>query len=164
MRGACWWIDRWRKSTAYICMNLEEQGLYRNLLDAMWLFDGRPIPDDLKALVTASGGDAKAWKRSGPKVLQWMRRVEGGWVNDTALEIMASKMASRESQAAKGRIRAGGAIRYKGKFTSPPPAELPAGEPAGEPAGTPADEPAGAPAENQPPDLDLCTTKIFYHS
>ncbi len=102
MRAAWWWIDRWRKSTAYICMSLEEQGLYRNLLDAVWLFDGRPIPDDLKALISASGGDAAAWERAGAKVLQWMRRVEGGWTNDTALAVMTETRALSAKRAEAG--------------------------------------------------------------
>lgn len=103
MRAAWWWIDRWRKSTAYICMNLEEQAMYRNLLDAVWLFDGRPIPDDPKTLITASGGDAEAWDRSGVKVLRWMRRVEGGWVNDTASEVMKETKALSRSRSKAGK-------------------------------------------------------------
>lgn len=89
MNGAWWWIDRWRKSSAFLCMTVEEQGLYRNLLDAVWLFDDGIIPDDKRSLIMASGGDAEAWEKSGPKVLKWMQRKRGGWTNETALEVKA---------------------------------------------------------------------------
>ena len=47
MRAAWWWIDRWRKSTAYTDMTAEEQGVYRNLLDELWLRDG-VLPGGIK--------------------------------------------------------------------------------------------------------------------
>jgi hypothetical protein len=40
MRAAWWWVDRWRKSTAYTDMTAEQQGVYRNLLDELWLRGG----------------------------------------------------------------------------------------------------------------------------
>lgn len=123
MRGAFWWIDRWRKSTAYICMSLEQQGLYRNLLDAVWLFDGRPIPNEEKALITASGGDAKAWKRSGATVLRWMRLVEGGWVNDTATEVIDSGASLSEARSAAGRNGAAKRWQTHGKRNSKQPSK-----------------------------------------
>jgi uncharacterized protein YdaU (DUF1376 family) len=102
MRAAWWWIDRWRKSTAYIEMTLEEQGLYRNLLDAIWLFEDGIIPDTPKALVTASGGDPEAWARSGENVLRWMERKGRGWTNSTALEIKEKTQDIHEKKAAAG--------------------------------------------------------------
>ena len=106
MRAAWWWIDRWRKSTAYICMSLEEQGLYRNLLDALWLFDDHAIPDTPKALITASGGDPEAWARSGPNVLKWMQRNEHGWTNRTAVEVIEKTISIHEARSKAGSLGA----------------------------------------------------------
>jgi hypothetical protein len=57
--GLMWWIDRWRKSTAFTDLTLEEQGAYRNLLDEGALRGGA-IPDDERVLAKASG-DALRW-------------------------------------------------------------------------------------------------------
>jgi len=56
-----WWIDRWRKSTAYTDMTLEQQGAYRNLLDEAWLRAGA-LPRDPRILAKASG-DPTRWPR-----------------------------------------------------------------------------------------------------
>jgi uncharacterized protein YdaU (DUF1376 family) len=106
LRGLMWWIDRWRTSSAYICMNIEQQGLYRNLLDTIVMFNGKPIPNDDKALITASGGDAKAWKRSGAVVLRWMQPVAGGWTNDTAIKVMEEGLALSQARGLSGRTGA----------------------------------------------------------
>lgn len=113
VRAEWWWIDRWRKSTAYICMSSEEQGIYRNLIDTLWLFDGKPIPDEPKALLIASGATAEEWVRSWPKVQKWMCRVEGGWTNDTALEMIqeSAQVLERRSEAGKK----GATARWDGK-------------------------------------------------
>jgi uncharacterized protein YdaU (DUF1376 family) len=97
MRAAWWWIDRWRKSTAYSDMTAEEQGLYRNLLDEVWHRSDGIIPDDSWILGRVSG-DPDAWKRSGAKVLTWMQRVEGGWTNETALEVQRQSLRRSENQ------------------------------------------------------------------
>jgi len=118
MRGAWWWIDRWRKSSAFICMTLEQQGLYRNLLDVIWLFDGKAIPDEEKALISASGGDARAWAEHGATVLKWMRRVEGGWTNDTATEIMTEARRLSKIRAEAGAKGARSRWQTDGKVDS----------------------------------------------
>ena len=102
MRAAWWWIDRWRKSTAYIEMTAEEQGLYRNLLDAVWLFDDGIIPDNQRCLVVASGGDPEAWARSGEKVLRWMQRKGRGWTNTTALGVKTETQRIHKVKSAAG--------------------------------------------------------------
>lgn len=84
MRAAWWWIDRWRKSTAYTDMTLAEQGAYRNLLDEIVLRKDGIIPEDS---VARASGDAGAWPAMSAKVLRWMKRVDGGWTNETALEV-----------------------------------------------------------------------------
>ena len=65
MRAAWWWIDRWRQSTAFTDMTAEEQGLYRNLLDEVWLREDCIIPDDPRILARVSG-DPEAWGRCRP--------------------------------------------------------------------------------------------------
>jgi uncharacterized protein YdaU (DUF1376 family) len=104
VRAAWWWIDRWRKSTAYMCMNAEQQGLYRNLLDSLWLFESHEIPDEPRALLMASGGDQEAWARSGATVLKWMRKTDTGWTHDTALEVIERYKDIRESRSEAGKI------------------------------------------------------------
>jgi len=59
MNALWWWIDRWRKSTAYTDMTLEQQGAYRNLLDEAWLRGGA-LPRDPRILAKASG-DSRRW-------------------------------------------------------------------------------------------------------
>lgn len=97
LRAAWWWIDRWRKSTAYTDMTAEEQGLYRNLLDEIWLRPDHIIPKDARILAKVSG-DPEAWRRSGEKVLQWMQRVPGGWTHETALEVIRQSRQRAEKQ------------------------------------------------------------------
>lgn len=68
MRGAIWWIDRWRASSAFRELTLEEQGAYRNLLDECWLAEGG-IPNTERALSMACG-DPAAWPRLRDAVLK----------------------------------------------------------------------------------------------
>ena len=97
MNAAWWWIDRWRKSTAYTDMTAEEQGLYRNLLDEVWLREDHIIPDDPRILARVSG-DHEAWKKHGKKVLKWMEKVDGGWTNNTAMEVINQSQRRAETQ------------------------------------------------------------------
>jgi hypothetical protein len=80
-------------------MTAEEQGLYMNLCHEVFLRDGAPIPDDERQLAKASG-DHEAWGRCGKKVLRWMYRVEGGWTNKTALEILQESKRRSAKQSA----------------------------------------------------------------
>lgn len=103
LRGLYWWIDRWRKSTAYTDLTLEQQGAYRNLLDEQTLRDG-PIPDDERILAKACG-DALAWPRVRDAVLARFERVDGGWINRTCAEVNAKGKdlrAKRSCAGAKG--------------------------------------------------------------
>jgi len=120
MRGSFWWIDRWRKSTAYTDMTLTEQGAYRNILDELWLRDGA-IPDDERTLARASG-DPLEWPAIRAKVMAHFHLTPEGWRNETHDEVAG---ASR-LQAEKGRKRAADAERSGGRFTSRTPAESPA--------------------------------------
>jgi uncharacterized protein YdaU (DUF1376 family) len=97
MRAAWWWIDRWRQSTAYTDMTAEEQGLYRNLLDEVWLREDCVIPDDQRILSRVSG-DPEAWGRCGEKVLAWMKKVPGGWTHMTALEVIGQSVRRAANQ------------------------------------------------------------------
>lgn len=84
VREARWRIDRWRKSSAYREMSAEEQGVYRNLLDELWLRDGA-IPDDEVAL--AKIGNEEAWPRVRETVLARFRRTPRGLTHETHDEI-----------------------------------------------------------------------------
>jgi len=87
LRGMTWWIDRWRQSTAFIDMTLEEQGAYRNLLDELWLRGGA-IPNDRRVLARASG-DVKRWAKVETKVLRKFYETGGEYRHETIDELIA---------------------------------------------------------------------------
>lgn len=81
LTGLWWWIDRWRKSTAYMEMTVEEQGAYRNLLDEACLRGG-PLPDEDGILAKACG-DPRIWRRVRPNVIKHFTLQPDGWRNET---------------------------------------------------------------------------------
>lgn len=95
MRAAFWWIDRWRASTAYTDMTVEQQGLYRNLLDEVWMREDHVVPE---ASLGKASGDPIAWEKHGPFILRWMKKVRGGYTNETALEVVDSSKKRAEKQ------------------------------------------------------------------
>jgi len=109
MRAGWWWIDRWRKSTAYTDMTAAEQGIYRNLLDELWLRNG-VIPSDEKILAKI-GGDTRAWKKARAAVLARFVKTEDGLRNETHDSVAAYAEAQSKRQAARGRASAQGANR-----------------------------------------------------
>jgi uncharacterized protein YdaU (DUF1376 family) len=108
MRAAWWWIDRWRKSTAYTDMTAEQQGVYRNLLDELWLRDGA-LPKDERILAKI-GGDFDAWPRVRQVVLARFVEINGHLRNETHDEVAKGTKDFRASQAEKG--RKGAAARW----------------------------------------------------
>lgn len=92
-----WWIDRWRKSTAFTDMTLEQQGAYRNLLDEATLRGGA-LPNDERILAKASG-DAIAWRRVRDVVMSRFELREDGWHNATLDEVIHQSKRRREKQA-----------------------------------------------------------------
>jgi uncharacterized protein YdaU (DUF1376 family) len=111
MRAAWWWIDRWRRSTAYTDMTAEEQGVYRNLLDECWLRGG-VIPDDDFALKKISG-DPDAWPRVRKKVLDRFKKCEGGLRNETADEVIAKSSSLHQVRSEAG--KRGNKARWGGR-------------------------------------------------
>ena len=102
LTGLWWWIDRWRKSSAYTGLTLEEQGAYRNLLDEAALRGG-PIPNDEDVLARACG-DARRWRRVRQNVIKRFRLTPEGWRNDTLDEVLHESTVRAERQR---RYRAG---------------------------------------------------------
>lgn len=100
--GLFWWIDRWRKSSAFMDMTLEEQGAYRNLLDEAHLRGG-PLPNDERILAKACG-DALAWPRVGPTVMARFHLHRDGWRNATMDEIYSKSAELSSERAESGRI------------------------------------------------------------
>ena len=96
MLGMYWFIDRWRKSTAYTDLTLEQQGAYRNLLDEAWLRGG-PLPDDERILAKASG-DVKRWPKLREVVMRRFRQAPDGWHNDTLDRILSRSKHHAERQ------------------------------------------------------------------
>ena len=101
MNGAMWWIDRWRKSTAYTDLTLAEQGAYRNLLDELWLRDG-VLPDDDRVLGRICG-DALEWPKIRDRVMARFTKIEAGWIHPTQGEIMAACKSRQDSLSTRGR-------------------------------------------------------------
>ena len=94
-RALYWWIDRWRKSTAYTDMTLAEQGAYRNLLDEATLRGGA-LPLDERALAKACG-DATAWPKVRKVVMKRFHRKRDGWHNET-LDRVLDATATRSAR------------------------------------------------------------------
>jgi len=110
LTGLLWWIDRWRKSSAYAEMSLEEQGAYRNLLDAAALRGG-PLPNNEEVLAKACG-DPRRWTKVRPKVMKWFRLGSDGWRNETLDEVMAK---TEHLHAVRSEAGAAGAEKRWGK-------------------------------------------------
>jgi uncharacterized protein YdaU (DUF1376 family) len=91
-----WWIDRWRKSTAYTDMTLEEQAAYRNLLDEAALRGG-PLPNDDRILARACG-DVRRWPRVRAVVMARFHLERDGWRNETLDEVIAESQRRAEKQ------------------------------------------------------------------
>lgn len=96
MKAAWWWIDRWRKSTAYTDMTLAEQGAYRNLLDELWLRDGI-IPKDERILAKIAG-DMKGWAKVRVAVLARFTSTPDGLRNITHDEIQKESKRKADGQ------------------------------------------------------------------
>lgn len=110
MTGIWWWIDRWRKSTAFTDMTLEEQGAYRNLIDEVTLRDG-PLPNDERILAKASG-DARRWPKVRRRVLShFTLGPDGCWHNATADEVRAKTREISDARSAAG--QAGAQARWQ---------------------------------------------------
>jgi uncharacterized protein YdaU (DUF1376 family) len=101
MRGAWWWIDRWRRSSAFIDFTLAQQGAYRNLIDELWLRGG-VLPDDDRTLARASG-DPMEWPAMRERVMAKFYRTEAGWRHTTVDEVMGKSGDLREKRATAGR-------------------------------------------------------------
>jgi len=102
-----WWIDRWRKSSAFLEMDLAQQGAFRNLLDVAWSRDGL-LPDD-DAILAKACGDATRWPELKPVLLARFHRVPDGWRNETLDEVLHEAHRRADKQAAyrarKGRVQ-----------------------------------------------------------
>jgi len=87
-------------------MSLEEQGAYRNILDALWLRGGS-LPDDEEVLAKASG-DPERWPKVRHKILRYLVKVNGEYRNDTLDEVMRESVRRAEAQRAyRGRLKKG---------------------------------------------------------
>ena len=117
MRAGWWWIDRWRKSTAYTDMTLAEQGAYRNLLDELWLREGA-LPKSERILAKISG-DPFGWHEVRAVVMARFYETADGWRNKTHDEVMDGSFRHLQSQREKGRKRAESAQRGPGGTFQP---------------------------------------------
>lgn len=86
-----WRIDKWRRSSAYTGMDLEQQGAYRNLLDEATLRGGA-LPNDDRVLAKASG-DQRAWPRLRAVVMAWFTLGTDGQYRNNTLDLELRKRA-----------------------------------------------------------------------
>ncbi len=112
LTGLWWWIDRWRKSTAYTDMTLEEQGAYRNLLDEAALRGG-PLPNNEHILGKACG-DVRRWRKVRPVLMRRFVLKSDGWHNETLDEVLARSAEVFEQRSTAGKA---GAVRRWGNRT-----------------------------------------------
>lgn len=113
-----WWIDRWRKSTAYTDMTLEQQGAYRNLLDEANLRGGA-LPNDERILAKACG-DARVWRRVRTAVLSRFELREDGLHNAT-LDAVIQESKRRAEKQQRYRNKRGNGTGNAGGNTSGSP-------------------------------------------
>lgn len=97
LRGLFWWIDRWRGSSAFVDLDLECQGAYRNLLDEACLRGGG-IPNDPAILARASG-DPVRWPKLKARVMKRFRLVDRKWHNDTLDQVLHQSRRRATNQA-----------------------------------------------------------------
>lgn len=110
-----WWIDRWRKSTAYTDMTLEEQGAYRNLLDEATLRGGA-LPRDERILAKACG-DALKWKTVRKAVLARFE-VRGDALHNRTLDAVLRESYMRAERQARYRTKRNASGNDDGKDDS----------------------------------------------
>ena len=96
LTGMMWWIDRWRKSTAFMDMSAAEQGAYRNLIDEAWLRKGA-IPNNPRLLAKASG-DPEVWPDIRDSVMQRFYLNDGAWHNETVDSLMRHAQRGAKKQ------------------------------------------------------------------
>src|SRR4030095_7540453 len=107
--GLWWWIDRWRKSTAYTDMTLEQQAAYRNLLDEATLRGG--VSPNNERIVAKSCGDQMAWRRVRRIVLaKFSLDADGNLRNATLDEILSRSRAIKNARISAG--SQGAAVRW----------------------------------------------------
>jgi uncharacterized protein YdaU (DUF1376 family) len=90
MRGVMWWCDRWRGSSAFLTLTLEEQGCYRNLLDVAALRGG-PLPNDDRVLANACG-DPMRWPALRTAVLRHFYIAADGQLHNETLDFVLGRM------------------------------------------------------------------------
>ena len=91
-----WWIDRWRKSTAYTDMSLAEQGAYRNLLDEAHLRGGA-IPNNERTLAKACGSE-REWRKVRTAVMAHFVLEADGWRNVTLDRVLKESVRRATNQ------------------------------------------------------------------
>jgi uncharacterized protein YdaU (DUF1376 family) len=111
MNALWWWIDRWRKSTAYTDMTLEQQGAYRNLLDEAWLRGGAlpgALSRDHRVLAKACG-DPRRWPHLKNVLLKrFVVGPDGCWHNETLDKILKESTRRADKQRAYRTRKNGG--------------------------------------------------------
>jgi uncharacterized protein YdaU (DUF1376 family) len=116
LTGLWWWIDRWRKSSAFMDMTLEEQGAYRNLIDEATLRGG-PLPNDERILAKACG-DALRWRKVRPAVLAHFVLTSDGWRNETLDDVLRTSGEIRTARSEAGKTGAAKRWDRHGKANS----------------------------------------------
>lgn len=104
LRGMYWMVDRWRQSSAYTNLTLEQQAGYRNLLDELWLRGGA-IPNDPRILARACG-DPLRWRFIRTAVLKFFQ-VDGDVLRNKTLTAVRHESRRRAINQRNWRRRHG---------------------------------------------------------
>lgn len=123
-RSYVWWIDRYRKSTAYTRMTLAEQGAYKNIIDELVLRDG--LIENDEDILAAVCGRPREWKRVRAKVLARLTLTGEGWRHETVDELRrearlnAGRQAKHRNGTRNGKRNGDGNGESDGEVTRPP--------------------------------------------
>jgi uncharacterized protein YdaU (DUF1376 family) len=109
VRAAFWWIDRWRQSEAYKDFTPAQRGMYRDLIDEIWVRKSHVIPDDDRILGLIVGSESE-WKANREVILAKFKRADGGWTHEVALEVIEeSERRAKKQQDYRTRKAGNGA-------------------------------------------------------
>lgn len=131
-----WYIADWRGSEAVLSMNLEQRGLYRELLDHCW--DAGSLPTDEAMLRRLASAEPAEFKRSWPAVRHQFYEKDGRLYHRKVDEKRGELGAWREAKREAGRLGAQRRWHKQGNSSSDgTPNGSPNGSLNGSPNGTP---------------------------
>ena len=103
-----WFIMDYQKDTMHL--TLEEDGLYRRMLDMHWLTKGKGLPDDDLRLANTLRVDMATWLRLKPMMAPFFQIANGVWLNRRNYAEYLGRLEAMES--ASGKAQKANAARW----------------------------------------------------